>query len=564
MSLQTSNIPPLRNGDQVIGFMKGADLKKRGGYQDWASLHTWYTEDPLKNHMKLQTFFGMQGRTKYQYSITNELLANKAVLDVNGWEGKFTYDLPVETVEEMITVFDNSDQEFAGIDETTFKITLSEELAPGTTITADAYRGLEIVVAEDEPVRAKGDGWEHPMKLNTNDPDAYYPKHLLAKGIQYFVTGHGVAEFGTRLAKVRMPNTPGYMTCEFQLGSPRGAESFVTGKADSVRLAGGIAQSKDYLDQIMSEANNVGELMVMMDVDKAGNPIKKTGRVGAVMEFLTLRELDRLTASSHMFQKGGTIKSANGVIRYNEGLWPQLRRGYVKKYGRKGGITLEHLKDLSDYIFRANPLLPLIERNITLKAGTPAYNNILQIIDKQVKAQLAVLAPLLGADRVLPSNPVTGDIYNLKLALVRFTTVFLEGIGNLTVEEDTSLNFTGLSDRRISGMHENGYDQTAYSVIAWDAEDQKYSNNKQLPKGATLVDGGNPRANIYLVKPEGEYVYWGRRTGRYDSRTASDIMASFKEMGEEFWAYNNSCIFVSDPSRFVMLELDEVSAKGYN
>lgn len=564
MSLQTSNIPPLRNGDQVIGFMKGADLKKRGGYQDWASLHTWYTEDPLKNHMKLQTFFGMQGKTKYQYSITNELLANKAVLDVNGWEGKFTYDLPVEAVEEMITVADQSHQEFAGIDETTFKITLSEELAPGTTITADAYRGMEIAVSESEPVRAKGDGWEHTMVLNTNDPEEYFPSHLLAKGIQYFVTGHGISEFGTRLAKVRMPESTGYMTCEFQLGSPRGAESFVTGKADSVRLAGGIAQSKDYLDQIMSDANNVGELMVMMDLDKSGNPIKKTGRVGSVMEFLTLRELDQLTASSHMFQKGGTIKSGNSYIRYNEGLWPQLRRGYVKKYGRKGGITLEHLKDLGDYIFRSNPFLPLKDRYITLKGGTPAYNNVMQIINDQAKLQLAVISPLLGSDRVLPTNPVSGDLYNLKLALVRFDTVFLEGVGNLTIEEDTSLNFTGLSDRRISGMHENGYDQTAYSILAWDAMDQKYSNNKDLPRGTKLIDEGNAGANIYLVKPEGEYVYWGRRTGRYDSRTASDIMASFKEMGEEFWAYNNSAVWVKDPSRFVMLELDEVASKGYN
>jgi len=564
MSVQTTNMPLLRNGDQVIGFMKGQDLKNRGGYQDWASLHTWYREDPLKNHMKLQTFFGQQGRTKYQYSITNELLANKSILEVNGWEGRFTYDLPVDSVDEMITVVDMSHQEFAGIDETTFKIVLNEELAPGTTLTADAYRGQEIVVSEAEPVRAKSDGFEHTVLLNTKDPDAYYPKQLLAKGIQYFVTGHGVAEFGTRLAKVRMPLSTGYMTCEFQLGSPRGAESFVTGKADSVRLAGGIAATQDYIDDIMSESNNIGELMVMMDTDKAGNPIKKTGRVGSVMEFLTLRELDRLTAASHMFQKGGVIKSANGTTRYNEGLWPQLRRGFVKKYGRKGGITKEHIKDMADYVFRANPTLPVIERRLKLKAGTPAYNNILQIFDAEVKEQLNMVSNLLGADRVLPSNPVSGDLYNLTLKVIRFTNVFLPGIGYVEIVEDTSLNHMGLADRRLSGMHENGYDQTAYSVIIWDALDQEYSNNKQMPKGTKLIEGGNSRANVYMVKPEGEYVYWGRRTGRYDSRTATDIVASFKEMGQEYFCYNNSAVWIADPSRFVMLELDEIAAKGYN
>lgn len=564
MSLQTSNIPPLRNGDQIIGFMKGSDLKNRGGYQDWASLHTWYQEDPLKNHMKLQTFFGMQGKNKYQYSITNELLANKAVLEVNGWEGKFSYDLPVETIDEMTTVFDMSSQEFAGIDESTFKIVFNEELAPGTTVTADAYRGMEIVVSESEPVRAKSDGFEHTMVINTKDPDAIYPSHLLAKGIQYFVTGHGIAEFGTRLAKVRMPESTGYMTCEFQLGSVRGAESFVTGKADSVNLAGGIAQSKDYLEDIMSQSNNIGELMVMMDTDTKGNPIKKTGRVGSVMEFLTLRELDRLTATSHMFQRAGVIKSANGIIRYNEGLWPQLRRGYVKKYGRKGGITKEHIKDMADYVYRANTDLPVIERRLKIKAGTPAYNNVMEIFDAEAKLQLALTASLLGQDRVLPSNPVSGDLYNLSLKLVRFKEVFLPGIGYVEIVEDTSLNRMGLSDRRLSGMHQQGYDHTAYSLIIWDAEDQQYSNNKTMPKGTSLVDGGNAGANVYIVKPEGSYVHWGRRTGRYDSRTATDIMSSFKEMGEEFFAYNNSAIWLKDPSRFVMLELDEPTAKGYN
>lgn len=564
MSLQTSNIPPLRNGDQIIGFMKGSDLKNRGGYQDWASLHTWYQEDPLKNHMKLQTFFGMQGKNKYQYSITNELLANKAVLEVNGWEGKFSYDLPVETIDEMTTVFDMSSQEFAGIDESTFKIVFNEELAPGTTVTADAYRGMEIVVSESEPVRAKSDGFEHTMVINTKDPDAIYPSHLLAKGIQYFVTGHGIAEFGTRLAKVRMPESTGYMTCEFQLGSVRGAESFVTGKADSVNLAGGIAQSKDYLEDIMSQSNNIGELMVMMDTDTKGNPIKKTGRVGSVMEFLTLRELDRLTATSHMFQRAGVIKSANGIIRYNEGLWPQLRRGYVKKYGRKGGITKEHIKDMADYVYRANTDLPVIERRLKIKAGTPAYNNVMEIFDAEAKLQLALTASLLGQDRILPSNPVSGDLYNLSLKLVRFKEVFLPGIGYVEIVEDTSLNRMGLSDRRLSGMHQQGYDHTAYSLIIWDAEDQQYSNNKTMPKGTSLVDGGNAGANVYIVKPEGSYVHWGRRTGRYDSRTATDIMSSFKEMGEEFFAYNNSAIWLKDPSRFVMLELDEPTAKGYN
>lgn len=564
MSLATSNIPTLRNGDQMIGFMKAQDVKNTGGYQDWASLHTWYQEDPLKNHMKLQTFWGQQTPQRYSKSMYNELLANKQVLEVNGWEGKFTYDVPVEGVDELITMADCSDQEFAGYDGTTFKIVLSEDLAPGTTFSADAMFGMELVVTEDD-VKPKGDGFEHTVMINTNNREAIYPNNYLAKGICYYVTGHGVAEFGTKLAKVRMPKTVGYETFEFQLGSIRGVESMVTGKADSVNLGGAIAQTADYLDKIKSEAEKLGELAVMMDVDvNSGNPNLRTARVGSVMEYLTLRELDRITANSLIFQRGGEIKNTNGVTRYNEGLWHQLRRGFIIKYGRRGGLTREHIQQAVDYVFRVNPDKDLIEREVKFKCGTMAYRNVLEIFDTEVNAQLNRLAGLLGADRILPSNPVSGDLYNLSIKPVRFVKVFLPGIGNVEIEEDTSLNRMHLADRFAAGFAANGYDHTTYSMIIWDAADQEYSNNRQMPRGTTLIEGGNADANLYLVKPEGNYVYWGRRNGRYDTRRATDIVASFKEMASEFFAYNNMCLWLKDVSRFVMIELDEAARKGFN
>ena len=562
MSLTTSsNIPQLRNGDQVIGFMKAQDLKNRGGYQDWASLHTWYQEDPLKNHMKLQTFFGMQ--SPQRYPIYNELLSNKAVLEVNGWEGKFTYDIPVEQVDKMITVADMSHQDFPGIDGTTFKIVINEELAPGTTLTQDAMFGMELVVSESEPVRPKGDGFEHTVLLNTNDSNAYYPSNLLSKGIEYFVTGHGVAELGTRLAKVRMPKTTEYMTCEFQLGSIRGAESFVTGKADSVNLGGAVASTKDYMDKMMMEAEQLGELLVMMDVDAGGAPKKNTGRVGSVMEYLTMKELERLTANSLMFQRGGTVKDTNGTVRYNEGLWHQLRRGKIIKYGRKGGITKEHIKEAVDYVFIGNPDLPTIERKVKFKCGSAAYDNVLEIFQTEFNAQMAANAALLGADRII-NNPVSGDNYNLILKPVRVVGVWLPGIGNVEVIEDMTLNRIQLADRNASGMHQNGFDHTAYSMLIWDASDSQYSNNKTMPKGAKLIEGGNKGANVYLVKPEGQFSYWGTRNGRYSSRKASDIVSSFKEMAEEYWAYNSVSVYVRDVSKFIMIELDETVRKGFN
>ena len=129
MSVNTSTTKFSRNGDQIVGFVSAKEVKLRGGFQDWASLHEWYQEDPLKNHMKMRTFFGEQGQVRYQYAFTDELLKNKQILEVNGWEGEFTYDQPIESFNEMITVADTSSQKLAGMSDTTFKLVLNEELA---------------------------------------------------------------------------------------------------------------------------------------------------------------------------------------------------------------------------------------------------------------------------------------------------------------------------------------------------------------------------------------------------------------------------------------------------
>lgn len=561
MNLSTENVLYNRNGDQIIATMKAKDMKSFGGYQDYSTLTQWYQEDPLKNHLGLQSFWGQQ--TGVSYPIYQDLLKNKAVLEVNGWEGKFTYDVPVESVDELMTVVDNSDQEYAGIDGGSFKITLNEELSPGTTISADVMFGLELVVSDEEPVKSKGGGqFEHVVTLNTSNRDTWYPKYLLGKDITYYVTGHGVSEYGTELAKVRMPKTTGYETAEFQLGSVRGAEAYVTGKADSINLGGAVVASKDYQDKLMAEADRLGEMMVMMDLSPSGRPIKGTQRIGATMQYLVFRELDRLTANSLLFQRAGTVRTTNGNVRYNEGLWHQLRRGKIISYGKPGGITREHIKEAAEYVFRQNPYKPKIERKLRFKCGTPAYDNVLQIFEEEVNQQLARIASLKG-DMSYISNPVSGDNYNLALAPVRFVSVYIKDIGQVEIIEDTSLNKIHMADRLQGGFHQDGYDHTAYSMIIWDVEDQMYSNNKEMPKGTTLVEGGNAGSNIYIVKPQGEFMYWGSEKGRYDMDRASDIVSSSKYMMQSFWAYNNCSIWVKQVDKFVMIELSKNQRKGF-
>lgn len=559
MSSFYTNSVPVRNGDLQIKATTKAianELVGQQGYQDWSTITQFYDEDPLKNHLKLQQWFGQQSTSTVP--LFQDVLQNDAVLEVNGWEGTFTYDVPVESDTRLKTVDDTSYQMYAGGDGTTFKIVLNREFAPNTKLTCDGLDGDEIVISEAEPVRNLGYGFEHTAILNTNDPDKTYPSYLLEKDIEYFEIGHGVAEYGEKLALVHMPGATNYNTYEFQLGSPQGVETWTTGKANSIDLGLGTTDTKDYLNQVENFYRK-GQEVVLMNEKVPGGGSKRT--IASVLEMLAIQKFDRNMSTTMMFGRGGNIKTEKGVVRFNEGIWPQLRRGYIITYGKRGGMTKEHIKQARDYVFKGNPMLKTIDSKIKFKAGSEAFNNVMKIFKDEVALQLAALAPFLGSERMIP-NPISGDIYNLQLKPVRFTNVWLMDIGQVEIEEDMTLNYANITDRNLAGMNPNGYDWTTYSMIIWDAADQYYSNNRDFPKGVTPI-GDNKEANIWMVAPKGEKIYWGRENGRYSVERAKDILSSSKTMTTSFWIYGFGAMWVKDPSKFVTLELEKSARRGY-
>jgi hypothetical protein len=533
-------------------------------------MYSWYSEDPDKNHLGLMSLWGQQAQASYP--MYRELLQSKSVIEVNGFDGGFTYDIPVKDFKGVYTTRDMSFQAYPGLDGGEFKIVLSTEYTTGDILSNDVEFGQQIVVSGSDPVQKMGDGFEHTVKLVDNDKETWFMAGNLSKGISYFKLNHVVfGESGTNFSHVDMIDTVGKMRCEFNLGSIRGVEAYVTGMADKKSFSGATAAAKDYINTLAEEASSLGELAVLTNTKMSGGvkkPDMSTARIGTTMEFLVHRELEKLTAQALLFQKAGTIRDSNGTARLNEGLWHQLRRGTIIKYGRPGGITRNHLKEAAEYIFRANPDKPIIERKIKFRAGKFAYQNILAIIKDEVQSQNAGLnAAMLTAPHstFLPKSPVSGtDLMNLGYDPIRFTRTLLGDIGHVEVVEDTSLNQQPMSDRLQKGMHPGKVAHTAYSLVIWDVEDQQYSNNAELPTGTKLIKDGTNKSNIFLVKPEGEMTYWGSSNGRYNVRHAGDIVASHKQMGQEFWAYNSIGIWVRDLTKFIMIELDERARKGFN
>lgn len=558
-------------GNEVIGFTKAKDLKKLvPGYIDLTSMQEYYYKDPMKAHLGMQASWQQQEST-YK-PIYNDLLEKRNVIEVDGFEGDFTFDIPVYTESRVETTGDTSDQHYAGVDDTVFKIILSDLFTKNDVLTADPfYNEYQIIVDSDEEVKQVGTGYLHYVKLTSFSKNKAYPSWLLKPGVKYTKVNHAGSEYTTSFSKVNLPGKSNeILTARFQLGGIRGVEGYVSGFADKKSVMGmGSNQINEMIEA--ESASKDGADMVLFS-EFSGNkskPFTKNNlRAGTLMEYLVHRELDKLTAKSLIWQKGGVVKNHNRTVVLNEGLMHQARRGFRLTYNRPGGITEGHIASLANYVFKANRNLPVEQRKLHLKAGKGAYDNLSVLFQDIALKQLSRFAGmgLLGTDRVLPESPVKGDLDALTLGVIMFKGIFIPNIGNITIEHDSNLDYEPLTDEQLVGAHADGLPRSSYSVIIWDVTQSQYSNNQQGLRrdnfSGKMMEGANSNANMFLVKPEGVVTYWGQNNGRWDAGKQSIIQGGQKFIGQEFWAFNSSAIWLRDPSRVAMLELSPRAQVG--
>jgi hypothetical protein len=567
MSVTQNPMKSLYNGDQIVSFKSKKEIQSIAGWTDMSSMSSWYQQDPDKHNLGLISLWGDQAVATYP--LYAELLAKKATMEVNGDNGTFTYEIAIKESNKCITVRDTSNQDFAGIDNSNFKVVLNKRFEPGTVLSTDAMYGEQLIVTDEEEIRQTAEGFEHTVKLTSNDKRKVYDKGLLVKGIQYYVISHAIfGEYGTNYANIQMPSTPTTMKCMFQLGNMLGVEAMITGKADRQSFSGVATATKDYLDNLLGEAEARGEYAVLAEVAslnaKGAPKSTKDLRIGKTVELLVHRTHHEMLSKQLLFQKAGTYRGSNGVTKLNEGIWHQIRRGKLINYNRPMGITRAHIKEAVEYVFRVNPM-PEELRYVQFNAGKKAMENMYQIFKDEIDAQLGGISKWLGSDRVIPKSPVSGkNLLELALEPIRFTQVYIQGIGNIRVKHDPSLDSHPMADRFQKGFHQDGHSHTSYSMVIWDTADQTYSNNKNVPTGAKLVEGGDANANIYIVKPEGQMTYWGGENGRYSDSTSAGIVSSNKYQMQTYFIYSMVAGWVKDLSRYVIIELAPSARKGFN
>jgi hypothetical protein len=577
--MSVTQLPPsmLYNGDMIIARTDSKTIESVGNHYDTNSLKAMYNQDTEAHNLGLIMLRG-QGVTA-SFPIYSGLLQDKKMLELEGNNNFVDYEIAIKDSGKCVTIRDTSaEYPYAGLDETIFRVVLNKKYEPGDFLAPSLYRSKVQIMVDDkggEEVKQVVGGWSHPCIYMTQDRKAFFDPQYLRAGRQFFKVSQSTGgEYGTRYGGVNFGNGGSTMKIRFQLNNQAGHEFSMTGKAMRGQLSGAVSEMES--GAFAREIEEYGEFGMItkasnLDFTKGGNPTFKKGSKIAVTSMFPIylhREHHKIVAKQVLFQDAATFRGQNGseIVKLNEGIYKQMRRGKVISYGRPMGMTRADVADAVEYVFIGNNI-PTEDRKITFSCGKHVIQNFYQIFKDEINSQNAGIQNLLGADRLLSKSPVSGsDLMNLSYDGVRFTSVNIQGVGHVTVKHDPSLDYRPGEDRFVSGMHSEGLAYTTYSAVIWDTESKAHSNTKQLVSGATLVDGGDNRANMYLVKPKGAMTTFGSEWGRAgtEERGYTDLVSSSRTQMGSWWIYSSVAGLVLDKSRFCIIELDESVEAGFN
>lgn len=559
-SFLVKEFPATMNGDNVIGYTSAKVIKQSLVEHDLSSLESWYHEDPDKNHLGLIQLFS--NITNYPMPMYMGMIQRGGTITVNGINGKFKYDLPVADSYEVVTVEDTSlKYSRPGIDESVFELVLNAQFTQGDILTYDIIDGCQLIIAHDREPRQEGENWRYWCRLWSRSRAKFFPKDKLRSGIKYFKITDALGEFSTQFSRVGGASKAGTMTCEFQLAGHRGVEGATTMYAGIKDMAYADVYTQNFLEKAYAKVRAISDANQGMDANYAvigsklpgGGIDPRTAKIASTVSLFCLAELVKMEAYELMFAHGGYIKTHNGVLMKNEGMYHALKRGFTIQYARPGGIKREHFLAAADYIYRGRQDMPIENRIMQFELGGMAYKNVVEIFRDEFTSQLGALAPLLGSDRII-QNPVSGPNSALEIGTVSIKSVIIPGIGKIVIKHNPSLDYVDMVDRSqlIDGM----IPITSYSCIMEDLTSPECSNAFAGIPNTSEAKIGNINNNVFYVKPNNGSMFWGYEQGRWSSRvTAGEIISSNPTMGESFWCHSVSSVWVKDASKYVVIEL---------
>lgn len=531
----------------------GKSAYKTGGkFTDQNHLFALYDEAPFTTHLGLITAFNQMKLVSTP--LINQTELKKNVILVNGMQGRFTFTMPFE-LQGVRVIEDITDATLAkpGIDNQTFEVLLSEDVFATNDIIAYDFRdGKQLYIKNY--VGQAGEGHIYTVQLVTQNPkNDYFPKDALQPGVEYFKVGNILNEFDQEGSSALAQT--GELKFENRLSGHRMVEHKITAYADRLEIPSATGAFSESLRNFLNPNNK--DFISTFGAYKDGKPIPGTGSYATMAELLIMAELRRMEEKQLMWGKAGTVVgSRNQSKTIKNGLYEQLKLGNRYKIQRYNKGILEQA---FIGLFANRPDIKIEERYVKIQAGAGAYYEILKIFNDEMKAiPLVMQAYDLN---VVRKEMFKNDVQNLSVGY-QVIKVFIPGIGKIEVEHNPAfdVNTSRKADEPLIGM----FPRWSYTCAILDVTDKGATNATARTEGVEFMEGANQSANIFLVKPKQMQkdvisIIPGRSMGLGlfgSSSVGGKILAATKEPAATITIENSSEIWVKDPTRTILIELD--------
>lgn len=529
-----------------------SSYKTGGKFTDQNHLFALYDEAPFTTHLGLITAFNQMKLVSTP--LINQTELKKNVILVNGMQGRFTFTMPFE-LQGVRVIEDINDATIAklGIDGQPFEVLLSEDIFATTDIITWDYRdGKQLYIKKY--VGQAGEGHIYEVQLVSENPkNDYFPKDALQPGVEYFKVGNILNEFDQEGSSVLAQT--GELKFENRLSGHRMVEHKITAYADRLEIPTATGAFSESLRNFLNPNN--ADFISTFGAYKDGKPVPGTGSYATMAELLIMAELRRMEEKQLMWGKAGTVVgSRNQSKTIKNGLYEQLKLGNRYKIQRYNKGILEQA---FIGLFANRPDIKIEERYVKIQAGAGAYYEILKIFNEEMKAiPLVMQAYDLN---VVRKESFANGVQNLSTGY-QVVKVFIPGIGTIEVEHNPAfdVNTSRKADEPLIGM----FPRWSYTSAILDVTDKGSTNATARTAGVEFMEGANQSANIFMVKPKQMQkdiisIIPGRSMGLGlfgSSSVGGKVLAATKEPAATITIENASEIWVKDPTRTILIELD--------
>lgn len=520
-----------------------------GKFTDTNHLYNALGQGAFIDHLGLVTPFNQYGLVNTP--ILDMLNLKKSVLYLDNIEGKFRFSQPYKRgLPYVVDTFYTNTIERPGLDGARFILKLSEAFTNGDVITTDLRNAPPLVVTEEEVVWEQ-DGWLHTVEISSqNKKHTYYPKKYLKPTSQYTKIDHAIGEYseqGTDISTQRL----GWLELEANLGSgERKVEHWITLHGAMLAMA-----ADDKLKSRIGnyDLNRMDAVLNFYNRNKKGAIVPGSLSWLPTIDGMVLSELFNMQEMSFMWGKGGEVTvSGRKKVKLGLGLYEQLRSGNRIPY-TKGKLNLDLIDAAIANLYRGTGI-PVEKRETTLDVGSGFLNEIAKLLELKI---ISKTPGVINADQL---GMISGnDPMNLTGGY-RFTSWRFPNAGLVRFRLNPALdNEYGL--RNTDGLY-GEFPDHSYSAMILDVTDSRSTNAASKFKEADIRNATdlNKDSNVYLVKPRAAADdYWGYIAGSvspFGLTKSKGFASSSSRPGYGMFAYNFGNVWVKDPSRTLLIEID--------